>query len=172
MPNLEGAALFSKALSKSRTRVRAARYLQEAYNWNPRDSHFPMLMSKSFPRPAPPCSAVSQPAAFAARQSKPHARQLPATVATIPGQRARCGMASSLKWPWHPAASTHSLRDGWEAHSWLPEPPQTVGLGGPRGLAMPAGEGVGSKQGCGHITGSLGLVSPCILGWIGQPPPH
>lgn len=70
MPNLEGAALFSKALGKSRTRVRAARYLQEAYNWNPRDSHFPTLMSKPFPRPAPPRSAVSQPATFAARQKQ------------------------------------------------------------------------------------------------------
>lgn len=70
MPNLEGAALFSKALSKSRTRVRAARYLQEAYNWNPCDSHFPTLMSKPFPRPAPPRSAVSQPAASAARQKQ------------------------------------------------------------------------------------------------------
>lgn len=64
-------------------------------------------------------------------RSKPHARQLLATTATVPRQRAHCGMASSPKWPWLPTASTRSLRDGWEAHGWLPEPPRRVGLGGP-----------------------------------------
>lgn len=163
MPNLEGAALFSKQLGETRTWVRAARYLQEAYNWNPRDSHFPTLMSKPFPRPALPCSAVSQPSIFAARQKQ-------ATRQAAAGHNGDRPWAADALWdglqpkaamtPYH----LYPLIEGWLGSMWLASRTTPKNWSGRSLRPHCASQGGCGKQGCGHVAGSLGSASPCTLG--------